>query len=198
MDESQSKMFDVIVTCDCFTNFIGFPNEAKWSSFTQNVKYFHNLTTHVNDDSKQNAVILGYNTWLTHGQKPFDNRINIVVSSKCKATSIVGGHVVFLPSLYQALLYCTCRKDIEHAFVIGGYTLFQEAVFHPCLKNIYTTVIYSDKIRLSGKMFPAILEGNSKFTESIIGCVKENENTTLIFKRFKSKSYKRNPYMIPT
>ena len=58
---------------DCFS--------LPWGNIKEDLQYFKNITTKKYNDNP-NAVIMGYNTYISLNKIPLKDRINIVISNK--------------------------------------------------------------------------------------------------------------------
>jgi thymidylate synthase len=136
-------MFSIIIATtepiDSLTNEknslfgIGYNNGLPWNC-ELDLLDFKKVTTE-NDEDLENIVIMGKNTWLSL-KKPLSKRINIVVSSTLKDSS-----VLTFKTLDEALEYTNILKKRRNIFVIGGAQLYKEAFFHPCLERVFHNVI---------------------------------------------------------
>ena len=122
--------------------------------------YFKELTSKTSDSSKQNAVIMGRNTWESIPAKfrPLKNRLNVVLSRKQldenDSSSSNGvpksqhdANVLQCNSLASAMSTLTgaqLKDQIEHIFVIGGGQVYKEAIAAPECAVIHLTSIESD------------------------------------------------------
>nr|AIA18324.1 Dihydrofolate reductase [uncultured bacterium] len=104
--------------------------------------HFKKLTSQ-NDSGKRNAVIMGRKTWqsLPAKSRPLKDRLNIVVTSDKKYEVPEGVHTA--SSLDEALAIAQ-KETTEHCFVIGGAQLYEQAMQHPGLRNLYITEIEHD------------------------------------------------------
>lgn len=108
--------------------------------------YFKNLTSEVQDASKQNAVIMGRKTWESIPAKfrPLPGRMNIVLSRSAEdnSTEYEGGAVVWKSSMEAALSFVSSKSDrVERVFVIGGGEIYKEAMASPRLAAIHLTLV---------------------------------------------------------
>jgi dihydrofolate reductase len=132
--------FSLIVACDT-RGGIGKNNTIPWH-IKSDIQHFKNITT---SDIKTNAVIMGRKTWESIGV-PLNNRLNIVITSSpiehqynyqnCQ-------NIMFLPSLHHALSLLE-KSHGGDVFVIGGSTLYNEAIHMQQCKRIYLTHIFGD------------------------------------------------------
>jgi dihydrofolate reductase len=188
---SFMKAFDIIVAYDRRNGGIGYQENIPWN-LKNDMRYFRRVTTNVSEchiGKKQNAVIMGRRTWESLQHKPLRNRVNIIVSNTMKPGSVVGGQVVTVPTLYQALLLCNIRaNEIESVFVIGGEQLYKEAILHPWLRYVYVSeVVGMSNEQKYDAYFPHELLMahifDNTFAVDVIGVVKE-ENLSVIFKKY--------------
>ena len=140
---------------------IGFDNNIPWT-LSKDIIHFKNTTT-------GHFVLMGFNTWLSIPNKPLQNRINIVVTSKHEkynvekynlyekkstGTSIPGfnggdklyDYVIFVPSLEDGIkFYLKMSQFPEYErsdlFIVGGESIYNQVLKH------YST--YIDKIFLT-------------------------------------------------
>lgn len=101
---------------------IGKNNDLPWH-LSEDLKHFAKTTT-------GGTVIMGRRTWesIPDKYRPFKNRLNIVLSSQ--KLDLPEG-VLLANSLDQAL-----ELAQNQAFVIGGATLFKEAIQHSNCKKL--------------------------------------------------------------
>ena len=59
---------------------IGNDNNLPWN-YKEDMEYFKTITSYTRKDDNKNAIIMGYNTWLSI-KKKLKNRINIVITTK--------------------------------------------------------------------------------------------------------------------
>lgn len=116
------------------------------------LKHFRNITTTVYTAGKQNAVIMGRTTWesLPENYRPLKDRLNIVITSGPKIT----GTDSTTSSLEEAITQCNQDPKIENIFIIGGASIYEQAINHPAISGIYLTEV--DGNFDCDKFFPAI------------------------------------------
>ena len=131
-------MFDIVVSY-CKSNYgIGNDNKIPWNLKPIN-KRFDTLTKKVKDENKQNAVIMGKNTWNCIGIH-LQNRIRIVV------TQNEYDNCLCCKYFEEALRLCSKIANLESVYVIGGEKLFKEALNHKDLRYIYSTEIFENYV----------------------------------------------------
>lgn len=104
------------------------------------MQHFFKITTTTRDAQKENAIIMGRNTWDSLPQKPLSKRRNVIISNSSQDWH---GQEVY-PSLQTALEVLWRESNIENIFVIGGQKLYEEAIHHPACKYAYVTTIGCD------------------------------------------------------
>ena len=106
------------------------------------MKFFKDTTTNC-VDGKQNAVIMGRNTYFSlpkiNNTRKLKNRVNIVITSNPEL--IDDNDVITFTSLNNALNYCSNNNSIDTTFVIGGTKLYEEALYNQNLETIYWNII---------------------------------------------------------
>ncbi len=122
--------FSLVVAIDV-NGGIGNNGGIPWS-LPPDMKSFRALTTR----GKTNVIIMGRNTWDSLPTKPLPKRLNYVVSSTMNPTDFVGKCCVF-KSIDEAL----ATAGEANIFVIGGYSIYEEALKHPLCKTVYITHI---------------------------------------------------------
>ncbi len=130
------KTFDIIVGV-CKNNGIGFENKIPWK-IKEDMKFFKDITTNVDNPNQINAIIMGRKTFESLKEEPLKNRLNIVISSKKY------NNVLCYNNLQNALNQLSSMREIENIYVIGGETLYKEALLHKYCKYIYINVIDVD------------------------------------------------------
>ena len=133
---------------------IGKNNSIPWK-IKEDMDFFLNLTTDVNNKSKKNAVIMGKNTWLSipEKKKPLIYRYNIIVSStltqdnvRTKVSKYKQKFIFVFKTLKTAYDFCKTdiNNDIENIFVIGGTQLYDESIKLNYINKLYITHINYD------------------------------------------------------
>ena len=130
----MNKLFNIIAAMD-FNHGIGCKGKLPWD-IKGDLKFFKEIT-------KTSPLIMGRKTWESLPVKPLPNRENIVISKKNK-----------MNSLQKALDYCWDKNQIP--FIIGGSSLYEEAINHPNLDGLFLTLIHG--VYKADVFFPAIPE----------------------------------------
>ena len=163
--------FNIIVACN-LNHGIGKNNNLLYR-LKQDMKYFKDITTKVNDENKQNAVIMGRKTYESIPKKfrPLPSRLNIVITRNKNYPK--EEDLIVSNSFEEALSLLKSIEKIENIFVIGGGEIYQTALKHPECKNIYITKI--NDILEADIFFPKLNESfqfNSSMTPIIENDVK--------------------------
>ena len=128
-----------LVVAVCEGNGIGKNNSLPWR-LKNELAHFARLTKSTEDASKQNAVIMGRKTWQSIPERfrPLKGRFNVVLSSRPQTEiSTSKDNVVVCKSFAEGM---KCIEDlaednsIESCWVIGGSSVYAEAMKHTMLK----------------------------------------------------------------
>jgi dihydrofolate reductase len=143
--------FTLIVAVDK-QNGIGLNNSIPFH-IKGDLLFFKETTTKTNDDTKINAVVMGYNTYCSIPNKKLHNRLNVVLTKD--KTKLFPNDIIVKYSLEEALSYLKSLKQIsasndpplkiiESVFVIGGSKLYDLAVKSSYCEKILLTNIYAN------------------------------------------------------
>ena len=114
---------------------IGASGNLPWKC-PEDMQFFKNLTIN-------KTIIMGSNTFksLPDTVNGLKNRFNIVLTSDVNKTDkMKDTNVYCIDSLSKALEYCE-QNNHNEIFVIGGSLVYQQALYHPSLENIYWNII---------------------------------------------------------
>jgi dihydrofolate reductase len=100
-----------------------------------------------------NVVIMGRKTFESLPKGPLPNRRNIVISSTLKDGDIPG--VEIAENVMQAILKANPTEPKEEVFVIGGASVYKQALELNLVENIYLTVV-DDIVEEADAFFPPI------------------------------------------
>ena len=113
-------------------NIIGKNNDLPWSKkYPQDLKRFKEITSN-------SIVIMGRKTFNSLNNKALPNRKNIVISSKFYSEDL---NVSVAPSLSNALALAKFHDDTKDVWIIGGESIYKEALDKAIPSLIYLTVI---------------------------------------------------------
>jgi len=157
MTQPFNKVFDIVVAAGSSTRGIGYKNGIAWPEIRRDMQHFFHITCgeytsfsskEQEDDIIYNAVIMGYNTWtsIPFKVKPLRGRLNIIITGNHTEDEILKDmlekhhkYVIIVPSFEVALSIASYRCN--KIFVIGGAQVYNLALKHPNLENIYYTEI---------------------------------------------------------
>ena len=134
----KMKVKLVVAVCKA-TRGIGVSGALPWR-LRGDMAFFKQLTRSTTNPLKRNAVIMGRKTWQSIPEKfrPLADRLNVVVSSNAAARKeyAIPADVLVASSLPEALALLAedgVGRDVESVFVIGGASLYREALATPGL-----------------------------------------------------------------
>ena len=135
------KSFGIVVAFDSRYG-IGKNGQLPWH-LPKDLKRFKEITAHVADSGKKNAVIMGRKTWESLPSKfcPLPGRLNLVLSKTGGLN--LSADVLCASSLQDALTQLS-SSEIENIFVIGGAQIYKETIVHPCCQKLYITHVQGD------------------------------------------------------
>lgn len=112
------------------------------------LKYFNRMTTKLSNPEKMNAVIMGRNTYfgIPPSHRPLPARLNIVLSTTSSAADYPSD-VLLCNSLAAAVdrLNANDLADkIESIWIVGGASVYKEAMESPMFHRLYFTEILAD------------------------------------------------------
>ena len=143
--ESRKIQLKLIVAT-CQDNGIGKDNNLPWRLKSE-LAYFARLTKTTRDFSKQNAVLMGRRTWqsIPDRVRPLRNRLNIVLTSQPKTEISDSPDVLVCRSFPEAVQLVDSLSDkLESCWVIGGSSVYEEAMSNIRLEKLYITRILKD------------------------------------------------------
>lgn len=153
MKTDKPKQTPVSLIVACTNNGgIAYGNQIPWH-ISADLKKFKKITTSCSSPDKQNAVIMGRNTWESIGRR-LSNRLNIVVTSQYDYAVKNDNKVIIAHSIMSALAYCN-KPEIESIFIIGGTSLYntflQASAYLNMVDSIYMSVMFYDKSHIVNK-----------------------------------------------
>jgi len=137
----KSSSLSIVVALDDL-NGIGRENRIPWT-IKNDLKFFRFVTSKIVDPTKQNAMIVGRKTFQTF-PKALPNRLNIVVTSQSDLSQTNCPNVRFVKSFSDALKLAENDPKIEQIFVIGGVSIYEEAMKTGRVKRLFVTRVKGD------------------------------------------------------
>ena len=120
-------MIKAILCCD-LKGGIGKDNDLLFHN-KEDMKFFKETTEH-------NAVIMGYNTYLSLGSKPLPNRFNIVLTDK---TIEIKKNMVTTTDLKGTIdIYNKMNVDL---YIIGGAYVYNQCLQMDIVDEVYITLV---------------------------------------------------------
>lgn len=134
--------FSLVVAIDQ-NRGIGKDGELPWH-IPEDLKYFKELTTRLEDPSMQNAVVMGRKTWESIPEKyrPLPERINIVLT-RDESYAVPANVLIYnsFETMLQRLSDETYEAMIETVFIIGGQQIFEQAIQSEYCQTLWITHI---------------------------------------------------------
>ena len=115
-----------LIACVNKHGLLGQENDL-YANSSKDLHYFSQITKG-HYKSKQNIIVMGYNTWLSLPYKPLKDRYNIVITKNHKHEI---GDTCQLDSLDKVFPYIdTIKENFGDVFIIGGASIYEQ-----CLLN---------------------------------------------------------------
>ena len=161
----NSKPVYIIVALDK-NNGIGKDGDIPWK-LKGDMKFFKEITSKTEDESKQNMLIMGRKTWesIPERFRPLPERVNVVLTRNSDA-DFEGAQKA--DSLERALELA--NDQVEKIFIIGGGNIYQQALSQLDLDGLFITRI--DAEYDCDTYFPEFTEKYEK--ETSMGEMEEN------------------------
>jgi dihydrofolate reductase/thymidylate synthase len=150
---AKGPRLSLVVAATASGRGIGRDGQLPWRLGNE-LKWFKALTTGGCGAAQQNAVIMGRKTWESIPAKfrPLPGRLNIVLSSRA-GLELPGG-VVLAGSLDDALERLRgLGAGVGRVFVIGGGSVYHEALGRSECDSVYLTQVYASAAELGCDAF---------------------------------------------
>ena len=128
-----------LIACVNKHGLLGQENDL-YASSSKDLHYFSQITKG-HYKSKQNIIVMGYNTWLSLPHKPLKDRYNIVITKNHKHEI---GDTCQLDSLDKVFPYIdTMKENFGDVFIIGGASIYEQCLlkYPEQLSTMYITEI---------------------------------------------------------
>ena len=158
----ETKININIIYSYCKNNGIGLNNDLPWR-FKSDLNKFKILTT----GNKNNAVIMGKNTWDSLNKKSLKHRDNLILSKSTVIDYLDNNNITKSFDSYENLYKFLILKEYDEIWIIGGETIYKEFFELHCknylfnINKIYIT--YINKLYNCDTFFPKIDLNNFKF-----------------------------------
>lgn len=164
-EQTMKSDFFVIAACCKPNNGIGYMNRLPWRLKSE-LEYFNKMTTENSQEqpAHKNIVIMGRKTWSSIPPKyrPLKDRTNVVLSRTVSTIEDRESVDHIFSSLPDALEGVSQLRNKGQVWVVGGQSIYEEALRLPQCKRIYLTRI--DKEYECDTFFPDIDETTYKLT----------------------------------
>lgn len=163
-NEQTMKSDFFVIAAACKNNGIGYLNALPWK-LKKEMDYFERMTTACPDPAHRNVVIMGRKTWSSIPPKyrPLKNRTNVVLSRTVSTIEDREAVDHIFSSLPDALEGVSQLRNKGQVWVIGGQSIYEEALRLQQCKRIYLTRI--KKEYECDTFFPEIDENTYKLTK---------------------------------
>ena len=134
---ASTTMLNLVVAA-CDNRGIGIGGDLPWR-LRKDMNFFKSITTETRGQDKTNMVIMGRKTWTSIPEKfrPLPGRVNVVLSTSM--TEAPPG-ALLASSLREAVnLAAADSENIENVFIIGGASVYKEAVESQWPCRVYLT-----------------------------------------------------------
>lgn len=137
----------IIIVATATNNGIGNNNTIPWN-IPEELNNFRMLTSASTPD-KQNAIIMGRNTWESLPKRPLKNRLNIVVSKTMEYDAQTDNTYIVKKDIINALSYAYQEEGIDKIFIIGGAEIYRQVLdnFIHLVDKIYLSIIYDKEYK---------------------------------------------------
>lgn len=189
-------MFDIILACDN-NNGIGKKNKLPWR-IKEDMEFFKRKTSFTPYPNQMNAVIMGYNTWVSipAERRPLEDRLNIIITNNHSDEIEENDIIIVASSFENALDHAYSLKKIHNIFVIGGKQIYDIAIKHPDLGLMYLTKIQNDykceaKLDFNLDNFEKIFQSDKEFYKDH----QTKDEFEVIFSTFRKIEHPENKYL---
>lgn len=136
-----------LIVAVCENMGIGVNGNLPWKLKSE-LAFFKRMTLETSDASKTNMVIMGRRTWESIPAKfrPLPGRVNVVLSSKPRTSDFPQDVEVYssLEALVKELQEGPLAERIETAWIIGGSSVYRQALESKFCHRVYLTKIHKD------------------------------------------------------
>uniref|UniRef100_A0A6G1SP19 dihydrofolate reductase n=2 Tax=Aceria tosichella TaxID=561515 RepID=A0A6G1SP19_9ACAR len=181
--EQTMKSDFFVIAAACKNNGIGNNNKLPWR-LKKEMEYFNRMTTTSPDTAHKNIVIMGRKTWSSIPPKyrPLHDRTNVVLSRTVSTIEDRESVDHIFSSLPDALEGVSQLRNKGQVWVVGGQSIYEEALRLPQCKRIYLTRI--DKEYKCDTFFPEIDESTYKLTDDPEVPKEEQEEDGIKYKMY--------------
>lgn len=133
------RRFAIIAAVDAKRG-VGYDGRLPWR-LKGDLDHFREVTVGDFDVGRVNAVIMGRTTWdsLPAKFRPLPKRLNIVLTRDPAGFNPVPN--VFIATSLNEALQLAAQHGRGEIFIIGGASIYAQAIQHPACKKLYLTEI---------------------------------------------------------
>lgn len=189
------KSFSVVVAVCQGNNGIGYNGKLPWRNIRADFENFRHITI-PSSTGRKNIMIMGRSTWKSIPKKAlFLTTRHVIVLSSCFEGDENAGLYV-KKTFTQALQFANSSKmknSIDQIMVLGGQSVYEEALKHPLCETIHQTIIY--KNYECDRYFPEI---PSSFRVVYSSSLKTEKSVSFCFTRWvrvRDPSHEENQYL---
>jgi dihydrofolate reductase len=142
--------FHIIAAMSNVDRGIGCNGKLPWN-IKEDMEYFSRITQTTENPRLRNAIIMGRKTFDSIGRRPLKGRLNICISTTGEHNS-----VLFCRSLDEAIQLASRDDSIENIFVIGGESIYKQAIEHPMCMTLFVNEVQCDDDIKCDTFFPDI------------------------------------------
>lgn len=172
--EQTMKSDFFVIAAACKNMGIGYMNRLPWK-LKNELEYFNRMTTSSPDPAHKNIIIMGRKTWSSIQPKyrPLKDRTNVVLSRTVSTIEDRESVDHIFSSLPDALEGVSQLRNKGQVWVVGGQSIYEEALRLPQCKRVYLTRI--DKEFECDTFFPEIDESVYRLTDDVPDVPKEEQ-----------------------
>lgn len=132
-----------LISAMCQNRGIGINGRLPWRLKSE-MAFFTRITKTTRDPDVRNAVIMGRKSWdsIPPQFRPLEGRINVVLSQNLKEKP--HGADFLFSSLSECVDHLLSLSDVDKIFVIGGQSIYDEALRDGRFTKMYLTKIHAD------------------------------------------------------
>lgn len=144
--EQITKSDFYVIAAACKNNGIGIGNRLPWR-LKREMEYFNRMTIESSEpDTLKNIVIMGRKTWssIPPKHRPLKDRTNVVLSRTVSTIEDRDSVDHIFSSLPDALEGVSQLRNKGQVWVVGGQSVYEEALRMPQCKKVFLTKIDAD------------------------------------------------------
>jgi dihydrofolate reductase len=145
--------FHIIAAISNVDRGIGCNGKLPWN-IKEDMEYFSRITQTTKNPRLRNAIIMGRKTFDSIGRRPLRGRLNICISTSGEPG--ITNSTFFCRSLDEAIQLASRHESIENIFVIGGETIYKQAIEHPLCATLFVNEVNCDDDVKCDTFFPDI------------------------------------------